>query len=94
MWTFSSTARPTIKVASSSSVAVTGGDPDDRAAPDDRYPVGDLLHFLELVADEDDRGPGGLELPHDAEQVLGLARGEDGGRLVQDEHARLAVQAP
>ena len=65
---------------------------DDPPAADDSDPVGDLLDLFQLVADEDDRLARGLELAHDAEELVGLARGEDGGRLVQDHDARLAVE--
>ena len=49
------TSRPTISSARSSSVVSVGHAlADDLAAPDDRDPVGDLEHLVELVADEDD----------------------------------------
>ena len=36
--------------------------------------------------------PCGLQVRMIAEKLVGLAGGEHGGRLVEDEHARLAVQ--
>ena len=65
---------------------------DDLAAPDDRDRVGDRLNLLQLVRDEHDRPATCPELAHDPEQVLGLARREHGGGLVQHEHAGLAHQ--
>jgi hypothetical protein len=44
------------------------------------------------VGDEDDREPIGHQLLQHGEEVLGLLRGQDGCRLVQDEDARLAVE--
>jgi hypothetical protein len=83
--TVSCTLRPTIIAASSSSLA--DGDPPKHG---DR--VRDSLDFLELVRDEDNGRPGGLQLPDDAEQVFGLGRGEHRGRLVEDQHGRLPDQ--
>ena len=65
---------------------------DDLAAPDDRDRVGDRLHLFQLVRDEYDRPAACPELAHDPEQVLGLARRQHGGGLVQHEHAGLAQQ--
>src|SRR5208283_1462498 len=65
---------------------------DNPAAAENSYPVGDLLHLLQLVADEDDRLPRCLQFAHDAEKLVGLARGEHGGGLVENDNARLAVQ--
>ena len=65
---------------------------DDPAAPDHRDPIGDLEDLVELVADEDDRVPVGRQTAQDREDLLGLLWGEDGGRLVEDEDARLAVE--
>ena len=71
-----------------------GRDPlaDDLAAPDDRDPVGDLEHLVELVADEDDAVALGGEPPQDLEDLLGLLRRQHGGRLVEDEDPRVAVE--
>ena len=65
---------------------------DDPAAPDDRDPIGDLEDLVELVADEDDAVALGREPPQDGEDLLGLLRREHGGRLVEDEDPRLAVE--
>ncbi len=62
----------------------------DLAEADDGDAVGDLAHLAQLVGDEDDRGARLLELAHDAHQLVGLLRGEHGGRLVEDEHPRVA----
>ena len=65
---------------------------DDLASPDDGDPVGDLEDLVELVADEDDRVALGGEAPEDLEDLLGLLRRQDGGRLVEDEDPRLPVE--
>ncbi len=44
------------------------------------------------MADEDDRLPRCLQFADDTEKLVGLARGENGGGLVEDDDARLAVQ--
>jgi hypothetical protein len=65
---------------------------DHPAAAQDRDRVGNRLHLLELVRDEDD-GPSALpQLPHDPEEVLGLAGGQHGRGLVQDQHAGVPDQ--
>ena len=63
---------------------------DDLAEADDGDAVGDLADLAQLVGDEHDRGAGLLELAHDAHQLVGLLRGEHRGRLVEDEHPRVA----
>ena len=91
--TTSWTSRPTISSArSSSSVSAGIRDPDDLAAPDDRDPVGDLEHLVELVADEDDAVALVREAPQDGEDLLRLLWREHGRRLVEDEDPRLAVE--
>src|SRR6202012_3161108 len=67
---------------------------DHLAPAQDRHRVRDGLDFLQLVRDEHDGLAAGPQLPHDPEQVLGLARGEHRGRLVQDQHLGLADQGP
>ena len=62
---------------------------DDLAAAEHGDRVGDRLDFLELVRDEDDRRPAVPQLADDAEQLLGLRRGEHRRRLVEDQHVRL-----
>ena len=62
------------------------------AAPDDRDPVGDLEHLVQLVADEDDAPALVGEPAQDGEDLLGLLRRQDRGRLVEDEDARLAIE--
>src|SRR3712207_9178553 len=59
---------------------------------DDGYVVADAQKLAQLVGDEDDREPVCDKLLEDAEEVLGLLRGEHGGRLVEDQDARLAVE--
>ncbi len=62
------------------------------AAAQHRHAVGDSQHLVELVGDDDDRGAGGLELAQHAEQLLRLLRRQHRGRLVEDQHLRVAVQ--
>ena len=54
--------------------------------------VGDLQHLVELVADEDDRHALAHEVLEDAEELERLLRREHGGRLVEDEDVRAAVE--
>ena len=61
---------------------------DRLAAPKHGDAVGDLEHLVELVRDEDDRLPLGLEGFDDLEELLRLLRREDRGRLVEDEDLR------
>ena len=65
---------------------------DDLAAPDDRDPIGDLEDLVQLVADEDDRMPLRGKPAQDSEDLLRLLGGEDGGGLVEDEDAGIAVE--
>ena len=65
---------------------------DDDAAPQRRDAVGDLEHLVQLVRDEDDRLPLRLQRAEDLEQLLRLLRGEHGGRLVEDQDLRAAVE--
>ena len=51
-----------------------------------RHGVADLLHLLELVADEQDADPVGPELLQEVEQHHGFVGGERGGRLVEQQH--------
>ena len=71
-----------------------GGRPRARhlAAPHHRHGVGDLEHLAQLVGDEQHRAALGGQLARDREQPLGLLRGQHGGRLVEDQHVRGAVQ--
>ena len=62
------------------------------AAAEDADPVGDLEHLVQLVRDEDDRHPVGLEVAEDLEQLERLLRREHGGRLVEDQDVGLAVE--
>ena len=64
----------------------------DASPTEDRDPVGDLEHLVELVRDEDHGGAGRGESADDPEQLLRLERGQDGGRLVQHEDVALPVE--
>ncbi len=65
---------------------------DHLAAAQDRDAIGDLQHLVELVGDEDHRGAEVLQRADHPEQLVGLLRGQDRGRLVEDEEVRLAIQ--
>ena len=62
------------------------------APPDDRDPVGDLEHLVQLVADEDDRVALRGEAPEDFEDLLCLLWRQHGGRLVEDQNPGIAVE--
>ena len=49
---------------------------DERAVPQDRDAVGDLVDLVQEVGDEDDRDAFALELPHHLEELRGLVRGQ------------------
>ena len=74
-------------------VGAGGLDRADRlAAPQHGDAVGDLEHLVQLVRDEDDRGPVVAQPAQHLGQLGGLLRGQDRGRLVEDEDARAAIQ--
>ena len=62
------------------------------ALAEDGDPVRDLEHLVQLVADEDDRLPVGLERADDREELARLLRREDGRRLVEDQDLGAAVE--
>ena len=91
--TRSSTSRPTIILASPSSVAPSRGTVSIfLPAPQHRDPVGDLEHLVQLVADEDDRRAALLQALDDSEQLARLLRRQHGGRLVEDQDVGAAVE--
>ena len=55
-------------------------------------PVGDGHDLRELVGDEEDGLALGRKVFHDLHQLVDLLRGEDGGRLVEDEDLVVAVE--
>ena len=65
---------------------------DGTAVAQHRDAVGDRHHLVQLVRDEDHRAPVGGHRPQRLEQRRRLLRGEHGGRLVEDQDARLAVE--
>ena len=60
------------------------------AAAHNRQPVGDLHDFVELVGDEDDGVALILEVNQLLEQFGRLLRGQNGGRLVENQNLRAA----
>ena len=71
-----------------------GGRPraDQLAVSQHRDRVTNLEHLAETVGDVDDRPAFGLQCTERAENPLDLHVGQRGGRLVQDEHPRVASQ--
>ena len=79
--------------ASDFSVAPFARDGLDRlAAAEHGDAVGDLEHLAELVRDEDDRDALAPQRAQDLEQVQGLLRRQDGGRLVEDQDVGVPVE--
>ena len=66
--------------------------PERVAAAEHRHPVGDRLHLVQLVRDEDHRPSLRRHLAHRLEQHVRLLRRQHRGRLVEDEDARFAVE--
>ena len=79
------TSRPTIARASDVLGRARARHRLDLLAPtQDGHPVGDLEHLVQLVADEDDRLPVGLEPLHDREQLgrlLGVSTAVGSSRI-------------
>ena len=65
---------------------------DDLSAPDDRDPVRDLEHLVQLVADEHDAVALGRQPTEDLEYLLGLLGCEDRSGLVENEDPCVAVE--
>jgi len=55
-----------------------------------RDPFRDLSELLQAVADKDDAGTFGLELPNDPEQLIDFVSRQRGGGLVHNDEARCA----
>ena len=74
-------------------VGVLCGDVADiLALAQDGDTVTDGQDLMQLVGDDDDRLAVGLHVADDAEQLLGLLRGQNCRRLVEDQDVRAAVQ--
>ena len=74
-------------------VGVLCGDVTDiLALAQDGDTVTDGQDLVQLVGDDDDRLAVGLHVADDAEQLLGLLRGQNCRRLVEDQDVRAAVQ--
>ena len=65
---------------------------DRLAPPQNRDPVGDLEHLVQLVRDEDHGQALADERAQDLEELARLLRGQDRRRLVEDQHVRRAVE--
>ena len=66
--------------------------PDVLAVAEDGGAVAQLAHLVHAVRDEDHRHALLAQPAHDGEDLLHLAPVERGGRLVEDQHPRLAAQ--
>ena len=78
---------------------VLGGDLADLAAayvlaaPQHRHGIGERRHLAELVGDDDDRDVlGPRHLLQEAQDLVGLARRQHRGRLVQDHEALIEIE--
>ncbi len=69
-----------------------GAGVDEAAVAEDGDGVAELRHVAEDVADVDEGAALGLEPRHHVEEPRGLARGERGRRLVEDDEVGGAVQ--
>ena len=65
---------------------------DDLPATQDRDPVGDLEHLVELVGDEDHGQALANERAQDLEELARLLHSQDCRRLVEDQHLGHAVE--
>ena len=65
---------------------------DGAAVTQDRDPVRDSRHFVELVGHEQDSASLGCKVFQHGEQRVALGRRQDRGRLVKNENARVAVE--
>ena len=62
------------------------------AAAQDRGGVAKPLHLVELVADVEDRAALGLQPVQHDEELIGFLRGQDRGRLIEDQEFRVLHQ--
>src|SRR4030065_205966 len=62
------------------------------AVPQHGHPIGDLLLFLELVADEDNCASFLRKTPDGLEELLRLGGSQDGGRFIQDQYPGIAKE--
>ena len=58
----------------------------------DGHAVGNLQHLVQLVGDDDDGFSILTHVAHDAEQLLRFLRREHGGRFVQNQNLRAAIE--
>ena len=66
--------------------------PDEAPVAQHGYAIGDPVHLIDEVGDEDDRDAARLEIAQDAEQKLGLVGVEAGGRLVEHQNPRVLFE--
>ena len=78
-------------LAGAAGAGIDGG--DHAPGPQDRGAAAETAHLLQLVGDVEDRAALGREPVERREQMLGLLRREHGGRLVEDQQARVLEKA-
>ena len=87
-------SRPTIRAMIWSRVmSAIGGDvPDGLSVPQHHHPVGDLFDLLHLVGDVAHADAVLLQLADDPKQLRHFPVGQRGGRLIEDQNARVLRQ--
>ncbi len=65
---------------------------DELTVTEDRYAVGERFDFVHFVRDYDDGLSVVAHVAQHGEELVGLLRRENGGRLVKDENVRAAVE--
>ena len=65
---------------------------DELAVAEDRHTVGERLDLMHFVRDDNDRLAVVAHVAQYGEELVGLLRRENGGRLVKDENVRAAVE--
>ena len=65
----------------------------DPAIPEHRHRVRDIENLIEIVADQDHRLAFAAQPPHLPEQSVALGRGERGRRFVEQQQARIRLDA-
>ena len=64
------------------------------AVPQDRDPVADLVDLVQEVGHKDDADSLGLQVAHQAEELLHFIVVQGGGRLIQDQDLAFHVHGP
>ena len=62
------------------------------ALAQNRNAVGNFQHFVELMGDNDDGFPILAHIAHDVKELFGFLRSQNGGRLVENQNLRTAIE--